>query len=1014
MSGRLPWVVAGRGRGEFVGRTAELDGVRQVIDEALTGRPAMVLITGEAGIGKTHLADEAGENARAAGMRVIRGEADPDRREQMELWRGVYRALGVEPPADPNLAANERRWEHLEALTGALAAAGQVLVILDDLHWADDTAIWVAERLPRALVGSPVAVVATTRDREPDMPRLDRLRRVCDVIPLDGLAVDDVRALASRRGHAAVDAAELHDRTGGNPLFVRELLDAPDRNVVIGEVLDVTLDRLDDETMAIVAHAAVAGPTTPLHVLAASAGVAVGSIADRLATAVDARVLDEVGADGVHFRHSLLREAAIERSDVRDIHHRLSQAWELVPGGRVQAVVHGLHAVPATQAGGAIASAQAVASELATAGQRARAAGLLRDAADVAAEAGFTTQRAGLLLDLGDVLVSLDDAGAGDVYELARQLLGTEADPTSLARAEVGAAMQHRSFQSDPARRRRLERALTGVPDDADRLRAALCGRLAVVTGADPDAADESRQWAEKAIEAARRSGDPVLIAQALLDRYMTPVSPTELDEQAQAAIEVIVLAERAGRHDLAIQGHQWLVSHHLNHGDPTSAEHHLQSADVLAALQPAPIWRYSVLVRRVTSLALRGDRDSVSSATAAAVELGRDWMDAVGLWGFELGHRCMLADLFGVDEPRLGELFERLNGLVGHAPVPFLQINLGWAALLVGDQRTARDVVERYAPVTDLVLRSLSGDSMLRTLGELVVRTGATVHADAVYRALAPFSGMLGVGNAAMAGMPVDDVLARLAALVGNNDRALDHARRGVELARALQSPPLHDRCLGGLAVATERAGGVATAQDADVPDPATTIAGTPRAATIRAEARRWIVTSPLGNTVVPASAGMAQLARLLGAPGIEISAVDLAGGVEAPPTGDFGPALDARAKRAYRSRLNDLRSELDRADATGDADRGARAQHEIDALLAELSRATGLGGRDRPMGATAERARINVVRSLKRAISAISQLAPDLARHLEVSVRTGGFCSYAPEPAAALDWTVQSSPPG
>lgn len=964
----------------------------------------MVLIAGEAGIGKTRLADEAGETASSAGMRVIRGEADPERREQMELWRGVYRALRVESPADPNLAANERRWEHLEALTGALAEAGPVLIILDDLHWADDTAIWVAERLPKALAGSQVGMVATTRDHEPDMPRLDRLRRVSDVIALGGLAVADVRTLASTRGHAAVDVAELHGRTGGNPLFVRELLDAPDRSVVIDEVLDVTLDRLDDETMAIVAHAAVAGPTTPLYVLAASAGVAVGSIADRLASAVDARVLDEVGADGVHFRHSLLREAALERSDVRAIHHRLSQAWELVPDGDVHAVGHRLHAATPAQAGDAIGEAQAVAGELARAGQRARAASLLRDAVDVAATAGFTSLRVGLLLDLGDVLASLDDAAAGDVYEQARQLLGAEADPLALARAEVGAAIQHRSFQPDPARRRRLEHALTGMPDDADRLRAALCGRLAVVTGADPDAADESRRWAAKAIEAARRSGDPVLIAQALLDRYMAPASPTELDEQAQAATEVITLAERAGRHDLAVQGHQWLVSHYLNHADPTSADHHLHSADVLAALQPAPIWRYSVLVRRVTSLALRGDREGAASASTAAVELGRDWMDEVGLWGFELGHLCMLVDLFDSDEPGLGELFERLTGVVGHAPVPFLQINLGWAALLVGDERVARDVVERYAPVTDLVLRSLSGDSMLRTLGELVVRTGAAVHAHAVYRALAPFSGLLGVGNATMAGVPVDDVLARLAALAGNSEGALDHARRAVELAQNLQSPPLNDRCLRGLAAATELAG-AATHSDPRV------TAGARRAATMRADVNRWTITSPLGNTVVPASAGMAQLARLLSAPSVEISAVDLAGGAGAPPAGDFGPALDAQAKRAYRARLNELRSELDRADRAGAAERGTRAQHEIDALLAELSRATGLGGRDRPMGATAERARINVVRSLKRAISAISQLAPDLARHLEVSVRTGGYCSYSPEPAAALDWTVRSS---
>jgi len=998
-------------RGEFVGRADELVRVRQAIAEAQARRPVMVLITGEAGIGKTRLADEAGALAHAAGFRVIRGEAEADRQQQMELWRGVSRALGITPAADPNLAANERRWEHLEALTGALAAAGPVLVILDDLHWADDTAIWVAERLPRALVGAPVAIIATTRADEPDAAHLDRLRRTCDVIALGGLPVDDVRAMASARGHT-VDAAELRDRTGGNPLFVRELLDAPDRNLVIGELLDATLDRLDAETIAAVADAAVAGPDTPLHVLAAAAGDSMTGLTDRLAPAVDARVLDRVTADGVRFRHSLLRDAAIGRSDVRTVHQRLAAAWSTVPGGRARAVAHALHAASPTDAREAIEAAQEAADELARSGQRAGAAGLLRDAADVAATAGFTTLRAELLLDLGDVLVWLDDGSAGETYELARQLLGTEADPTAVARAEVGAAIQHRSFHSDPARRRRLEHVLTGLDGDAHRLRAALLGRLAVVAGAEPDGADDARRWADEAIDAARRSGDPVLIAQALLDRHISPASPAELDEQARVAPEVIALAERAGRHDLAVQGHQWLASHHLDHADLTSAEHHLHSADVLAALQPAPIWRYSVLVRWVTSLALRGDREGAAAASLAAADLGADWMDEVGLWGFELGHVCMLVDLFGVDEPRLPELFARLMRVVGHVPVPFLQINLGWAALLAGDRRTARDVVGRYGHATDLVARSLSGESMLRTLGELVVRTGATVHADAVYRALAPFGGRLGVGNAAMAGMPVDDVLARLAALAGDAERAHDHARRAVELTRSLQSPPLYERCLVTLEEDPDGAPSPDTASPRSSPT-SIAVAGRPRgAAMTRAGADRWSVVSPLGDAVVPASAGMTQLVQLLRNPGAEIAAVDLAAGRPAPPASDLGPALDAQAKRTYRARLNELRAELDRADAAGDADRSARAQHEIDALLAELARATGLGGRDRPIGATGERARINVVRSLKRAIAAIGQLAPDLARHLEVSVRTGRYCSYAPEPAAALEWTIEPVP--
>ena len=74
-------------------------------------------------------------------------------------------------------------------------------MVLDDLHWADAIAIWVLDHLPRALGDAPVALVATSRDREPDMPQLDGVRRASRLIPLNGLDVDGVRELAARGDH---------------------------------------------------------------------------------------------------------------------------------------------------------------------------------------------------------------------------------------------------------------------------------------------------------------------------------------------------------------------------------------------------------------------------------------------------------------------------------------------------------------------------------------------------------------------------------------------------------------------------------------------------------------------------------------------------------------------------------------------------------------------------------------------------------------------------------------------
>ena len=97
-------------------------------------------------------------------------------------------------------------------------------------------------------------------------------------------------------------------------------------------------------------------------------------------------------------------------------------------------------------------------------------------------------------------------------------------------------------------------------------------------------------------------------------------------------------------------------------------------------------------------------------------------------------------------------------------------------------------------------------------------------------------------------------------------------------------------------------------------------------------------------------------------------------------------------------------LQAEVDSAESAHDLVRAERAHIEMEALLRELKRAVGLGGRDRPTGSDAERARINVVRSIRRTIDAIDRQAPLLGAHLQEAVRTGRHCIYLPEPDIAL----------
>ena len=145
-----------------------------------------------------------------------------------------------------------------------------------------------------------------------------------------------------------------------------------------------------------------------------------------------------------------------------------------------------------------------------------------------------------------------------------------------------------------------------------------------------------------------------------------------------------------------------------------------------------------------------------------------------------------------------------------------------------------------------------------------------------------------------------------------------------------------------------------------------------------------------------------MAYLRALLAAPGREITALDLVAGGAGLAAAAAEPVLDTAARDAYRRRLAALDDVLDAADAVGDSVRAQQAATERDALLGELRRATGLGGRDRGVPGADERARVNVTRTLRATLDRITDAAPKAGAHLSASIRTGRACRYQPAPAA------------
>jgi hypothetical protein len=165
----------------------------------------------------------------------------------------------------------------------------------------------------------------------------------------------------------------------------------------------------------------------------------------------------------------------------------------------------------------------------------------------------------------------------------------------------------------------------------------------------------------------------------------------------------------------------------------------------------------------------------------------------------------------------------------------------------------------------------------------------------------------------------------------------------------------------------------------------------------------------------------GMRYLARLLEEPGREFHVLDLVAVEEGtlPTAGkaaehgelsvgddDAGPMLDEAARQAYKRRLVEVEEDIADADEVGDTARAELAKADRDFLVTELSRAFGIGGRARAAVSSSERARGSVTRAIRYALDRIREQHPSLADHLESTVDTGTYCSYAPDPRTPINW--------
>src|SRR6266850_1815734 len=183
--------------------------------------------------------------------------------------------------------------------------------------------------------------------------------------------------------------------------------------------------------------------------------------------------------------------------------------------------------------------------------------------------------------------------------------------------------------------------------------------------------------------------------------------------------------------------------------------------------------------------------------------------------------------------------------------------------------------------------------------------------------------------------------------------------------------------------------------------------------AALFRKEGEYWTIAFEGSAFRLRDATGLRYVATLLGQPGREHHALDLASstsseGERRQVAGDAGPILDAAAKAQYHARLVELDEELREAEQRDDRERMARADEERALLLEQLAFAVGLGGRDRKAASNAERARVSVTRAIRRVLDRIADRSPALGAHLTATIRTGQYCAYTPDPRSPIRWEL------
>lgn len=1032
----------------FFERTRELAALASSLEAARASRGTVCLVSGEPGIGKSRLLAEFTAECQRQGIATHWGSAwEAGGAPAYWPWIQILRSLIAQDASramlrgQPHLAPvlaqlvpelsaggvsgvaelepEQARFRLMDAVASflqAATAAQPAVIVLEDVHASDPDSLLLFEFVTRQLRAAQMLLLASYREAELHRPRvgnvITRIKREAVQLHLERFGRDTVREyVRAATGERPLEqqVAQIFALTEGHPLYLKEVVElgiARGGFRAIPATLATTIrervESLPEATRELLGAASVLGRGLAIEALAELCAQPVEAVEHGLAPAIAVGLLESISPGQLRFEHMLIREAvhdALPPARRRALHEGRARRLQSYGGDSSQLPWPELaqHLEES-----ALEDRQEVVDAWRRAAAQADSRRAFDDAAlccsralDAASRLPRTAPplRARLLLELATAQIRAGDLDAGrrnstEAFSLAESV--GDADLMADAALAYGGVFTFGNV--DRALVGLLRKAFDAPGEAALQRKARVLARLAAAMQPAEDPAEPIR-LAHEAIRLARETGDRRTLLSTLRSAISAMMDLGDPTERAQLNREYVALAESLGDVSERMRGYTRLVVDAMELGDAATMDYAIDQCGALAQELALPQYQWTATAFRVMQATMRGNLNVAAATLDQAMEFAQRSQDPNAARTLAI-QRAAIAELRGGKEEMLAHLQE-LERSFSNLPLadvylrPYLQsVQLRCGGEVPPEQQMDAEQVSRVIRFRDV--------GSLCSLGELLAGRGDRELIVKVRDALLPHRahcGHWGLIGMRWAG-PAARALGLLEAAMGRREEADGCFREALSIASRMNARPWVDR--------------IHSEWKASGPTPSSISAqaaarGVPAVGYFRLERQGdvWVCECDGRRFSLKDSRGLQMLARLIAEPGREIHVLDLAGATGADAVvdgGDSGELLDERARRDYRRRIEELRTQIEEAEETGDAACAETAREELEHLSGELARAFGLAGRARRAGSTVERARVNVQRRLKDAQARIAKECPAAGRHLEWALRTGILCSYRP----------------